>query len=102
MERRASKIILNVYQSTVIEKEDDSRQSLDEIRRFYNKKFDEGHDVHRNLASAETQQTGRKPIRIWSNGDNIQPFLGFRGRERSQESRSDGAAEVLDREDNRD
>ena len=56
MERR---VILNVYQSTVIEKEDDSRQSLDnhgkldEIRRFHNKKFEEGHDVHRKLASAE-------------------------------------------------
>ena len=42
-----------------IEKEDDSRQSLenhrklDEIRRFHNKKFEEGHDVHRNLALAE-------------------------------------------------
>ena len=59
MERRVSTIILNVYQSTEIEKEDDSRQSLenhgklDEIRRFCNKKFKEGHDVHRNLASAE-------------------------------------------------
>ena len=44
--------------STGIEKEDGSRQSLenhrklDEIRRFYNKKVEEGHDVHRNLASA--------------------------------------------------
>ena len=59
MERRVSTVILNVYQSTGIEKEDDSRQSLenqwklDEIRRFYNKKFEEGHDVHRNLASTE-------------------------------------------------
>ena len=58
MERRISAVILNVYQSTGIEKEDGSRQSLenqgklDEIRRFYNKKFEEGHDVHRNLASA--------------------------------------------------
>ena len=58
MERRISADILNVYQSTGIEKEDGSRQSLenhgklDEIRRFYNKKFEEGHDVHRNLASA--------------------------------------------------
>ena len=46
MERRVSTVILNVYQSTGIEKEDDSRQSLenhgklDEIRRFYNKKHD--------------------------------------------------------------
>ena len=48
MERRVSTIILNVYQSTGTEKEDDSRQSpenhgkLGEIRRFYNKKFEEG------------------------------------------------------------
>ena len=59
MERRVSTVILNVYHSTGIEKEDDSRQSLenhgklDEIRRFHNKKFEEGHDVHRNLALAE-------------------------------------------------
>ena len=58
LERRISAVILNVYQSTGIEKEDGSRQSLenhrklDEIRRFYNKKFEEGHDVYRNLASA--------------------------------------------------
>ena len=51
-------VILNVYQSAGIEKEDDSRQSLenhgklDEIRRFYNKKFEEGHDVQRNLVLA--------------------------------------------------
>ena len=42
----------------------------------------------------------RIPICIWSNVDSIQPFLEFRDRERSQESRSDGAVEVLDREDN--
>ena len=59
MERRVSTVILNVYQSTGIEKDDDSIQSLenhrklDEIRRFHNKKFEEGHDVHRNLALAE-------------------------------------------------
>ena len=59
MERRVSTVILNVYQSTGIEKEDDSRQSLenhgklDEIRRFHNNKFEEGHVVHRNLALAE-------------------------------------------------
>ena len=58
VERRISAVILNVYQSTGIEKEDGSRQSLeshrklDEIRRFYNKKFEERHDVHRNLASS--------------------------------------------------
>ena len=59
MERRISTVLLNVYQSTRIEKEDGPRQSLeshgklDEIRRFYNKKFEEGHDLHRNLARAE-------------------------------------------------
>ena len=43
VERRVSAVILNVYQSTGIAKEDGSRQSLeshrklDEIRRFYNK-----------------------------------------------------------------
>ena len=58
LERRVSTVILNVNQSTGIEKEDGSRQSLesqrklDEIRRFYNKKFEEKHDVHRNLASS--------------------------------------------------
>ena len=58
LERRVSTVILNVYQSTGIEKEDGSRQSLeshrklDEIRRFYNRKFEEKHDVHRNLASS--------------------------------------------------
>ena len=58
LERRVSTVILNVYQSTGVEKEDGSRQSLeshrklDEIRRFYNKKFEEKHDVHRNLASS--------------------------------------------------
>ena len=57
VERRISAVILNVYQSTGLEKEDGSRQSLeshrklDEIPRFYKKKFEEGHDVHRNLAS---------------------------------------------------
>ena len=59
MERRVSTVILNVYQCTAIEKENDCRQSLendgklDEIRSVYNKKFEEGHDVHRNLAPAE-------------------------------------------------
>ena len=58
LERRVSTVILNVYQSTGIEREDGSRQSLeshrklDEIRRFYNKKFEEKYDVHRNLASS--------------------------------------------------
>ena len=43
---------VNVYQNTGIEKEDDSRKFLenhgkiDEIRRFFYKKIDDGHDVH--------------------------------------------------------
>ena len=58
VERRVSAVILNVYQSTGIEKEDGSRQFLEshrkigEIRRFYNKKFEDKHDLHRNLASS--------------------------------------------------
>ena len=56
LERRVSSVIFNVYQSIGIEKDDDSRQSLenhgkiDEIRRLSNKKFDESHGVHCNLA----------------------------------------------------
>ena len=66
LERRFSTVILNVYQSTGIEKEDDSKQylenhgKLDEIRRFYDKKFEEKHDVHRNLASAEDYSRSNK------------------------------------------
>ena len=57
MVRRISTVILNVYQSTGKEKKYSSRQSLeshgklDEIRRFYNKTFEEEHDMHRNVAS---------------------------------------------------
>ena len=59
MERRVSTVTMKVYQSTGIEKGDGSRQSLeshgklDEIRRFYIKKFEEKHDVHRDSARAE-------------------------------------------------
>ena len=59
VERRVSTVILNVYQSTGIEKEDcsslslESHRKLDEVRRFYNKKFEEEHEVHCNLASSE-------------------------------------------------
>ena len=59
MERRVSTVILNVYQRTGIEKEDGSKQSLenhgklDEIRKFHNKKIEEGRDVHRKLALAD-------------------------------------------------
>ena len=31
----------------------ESHGKLDELRRFYNKKFEEGHDVHRDLARAQ-------------------------------------------------
>ena len=68
MGRRVSTVILNVYQSTGIEKEESSRQSLeshgnlDEIRRFYNKKFEEGHDVHRNLARGEDYSKPTKRV----------------------------------------
>ena len=57
LEKRVSIVILKVYQSTGIEMDDDSRQSLenhakiDEIRRFFSKKFDKSHD--RNLTLAE-------------------------------------------------
>ena len=53
LEKRVSSVILNVYQSTEIEKEDGSRQSLenhaklDEIRRLSNKKLEESDDVRR-------------------------------------------------------
>ena len=94
IERRVSTVILNLYQSTGIEKEDDSRQSLenhrklDEIRRFHNKKFEEGHDVHRNLALAEgyaRPKKGRVSIRVWSDGNIVYSFLEL-SRERLQES----------------
>ena len=88
MERRVSTLIMNVYHSTGIEKEDDSRQSLesheklDDIRRFYNKKFEEGHDVHRNLALARDYS---KPNKWWEYqyvsgvmGIPYNPFLDYR------------------------
>ena len=106
--------ILILYQSTGIEKEDGSRQSLenhgklDEIRRFCNKKFEEGHDLHRILASAgeysRPNKKGRTSIRVLSDGNSIQPLFGFRSRKRSQESRGGRkrATKVLDRKDSRD
>ena len=66
MERRISTVILKVYQSTGIEKKDGSRQSLeshgklDEIRRFYNEKFGEGNNEHRNLARAKQYSKPKK------------------------------------------
>ena len=58
-ENRVWSIILSVFQNDGIEKDDDSRQSLekyakiDEIRRFSNKTFDSSHDVHRAMIEAE-------------------------------------------------
>ena len=85
VERRVSTVILNVYQSTGIEKEDGSRQSLeshrklDEVRRFYNKKFEEEHDVHRNLASSEeysrTNKKGEYQYVSGAMGMAYNPFL---------------------------
>ena len=85
MAKRVSTVILNVYPSIGIGKGDGSRQSLesqgklDEIRRFYNKKFGEGHDVHRNLARAEdyskpTKRGGYQYVSGITGIDN-NPFL---------------------------
>ena len=58
-EKRFWSVILKVYQSTRIEKEDGSRQSLenhsklDDIGRLSNKNFEESHGVHRDLVLAE-------------------------------------------------
>ena len=58
LEKRVPSVTLNVYQSTAIEKNDDSRQpienhaKLDKIRRFLNKIFDDAHDVNCALALA--------------------------------------------------
>ena len=108
MERRVSTVILNVYQSTGIGKEDESRQSLenhgklDEIRRFHNKKFEEEHDVHRNLALAADYSRPNKKVEYqYVSGVMGIAYNPFRGRESSQESRGDGAVEVLDGKGNR-
>ena len=58
LEKKVLSVILNVYQSTGIEKDDDSRKTLEnhwkiaKIRRFFYKKIEDGHDVHRALALA--------------------------------------------------
>ena len=85
MERRVSTVILNVYQSTGIEKEDESRQSLenngklDEIRRLHIRKLEEGHVVHRNLALAEDysrpNKKGECPYVSGVMGIAYNPFL---------------------------
>ena len=84
-EKRVSSVILNVYQSTGIEKEDGSRQSLenhaklDEIRRLSNKKFEESYDIHRDLALSEdySRPTKRGEYQYVSGlmGISYNPFL---------------------------
>ena len=66
LEKRVSSVILIVYQSAGIEKDDGSRQTLenhaklDEIRRLSSKKFDEIFDVHCSLALAEGYSRTKK------------------------------------------
>ena len=108
MERRVSAVVLNVYQSTGIEKEDGSRQSLeihrklDEIRRFYNKKFEEKHDVHRNLASSggylKPNKKGEYQYVSGVMGMAYNPFLDSEAGG-AHRIRGGGATKVLDRED---
>ena len=47
VERRISAVILDGSRQSL-----ESHRKLDETRRFYKKKFEEGHDVHSNLASS--------------------------------------------------
>ena len=44
----------------------------------------------------------RISVRVWRDGDSVQPLLGLGSRRRPQEPRGGGATEVLDEEDNRD
>ena len=93
MEKRVSTVILNVYQSTGIEKEEGSRLSLenhrklDEVRRFYNKKFEEEHDVHRNLASSEqySRISEKGEYQYVSGVMGLQPLLRLGSWRRPQE-----------------
>ena len=85
LEKRVSSVILNVYQSTGIEKEDGLRQylekhaTLDEIRRLWNKKFEESHDVNRDLALAEDYlrptKRGKYQYASGKMGISYNPFL---------------------------
>ena len=102
LERRVSTVILNVYQSTGIEKEDGSRQSLeshrklDEIRRFYNKKFEEKHDVHRNLASSgEYLKPNKKGGYQYVSGVMGMAYNTFLDLEAGGAHRNDEVAELL-------
>ena len=62
-ENRVSSINLKVYQNAGVDKDNDSKQSLDkhakiaEIRRFSNKKFVSSHDLHRALIKVEEHST---------------------------------------------
>ena len=104
MERRISTVILNVYQSTGIEMEDGSRQFLEshgklgEIRRFYSKKFEEGHDMHRKLALAgdysKPNKRGQYQNMSGVMGIVYNPFVD------SEAGNTYTNFEVLDREDN--
>ena len=102
MERRVSAVILNVYHSTGIEKEDGSRQSLeshrklDEIRRFYNKKFEEEHDVHRNLASSgEYSRPNKKGEYQYVSGVMGMAYSPFLNSEAGDAHRNYEVAELL-------
>ena len=85
LESRVSSVILNVHQNAGIEKDEDTRQSLenhakiDEIRRLSSKKFDSSHDVHRAMIGAEEYS---KPTKRGENqyvsgvmGMSYNPFL---------------------------
>ena len=86
LEKKVSSVILNVYQSTGIEKDDDSRQSpeneakIDENRRFSKKKFDDSHDVHRALALGEDFSKPTKRGEYQHHGNIIECLFEHRGR----------------------
>ena len=102
MERRVSTVILNVYQSTGIEKDDDSRQfleshgKLDELRRFHNKKFEEGHDVRRNLALFECYaRPNKKGEYQYVSGVMGKAYIPFLNSEAASAYRNHEVAELL-------
>ena len=89
MEHRVSSIILNVYHNAWIEKDAGSRQSLekhmkiDEVRRFWNKKFDISHDVHRAMIETEEylkpSKRGKYQYVSGVMGMSYSPFLSTEG-----------------------
>ena len=103
LEKRVSTVILNVYQSTgIVREEDGSRQSLeshrklDEIRRFYNKKFEEKHDVHRNLASpGEYLKLNKKGEYQYVSGVMVMAYNPFLDLEAGGAHRNQEVAELL-------